>query len=111
MDQLVAGILSKPLPPEPTPIIVVACFHSGCDTGQQLREHCKATALLQPRHAGTTAPAANANATTTKLAAPATKPRRNQAGSTTTQPSVIASSVRLHSSAGSFLDKLPAFCL
>ena len=34
MDQLVAGILSKPLPPEPTPLTSLAGLNAGRDSGQ-----------------------------------------------------------------------------
>jgi hypothetical protein len=75
MDQLVAGILSKPLPPEPTPITVLPAS-TPASTPATNSGTTQGNGTATP--AGTTAPAGTTNKTTTTPAG--TKPN----GTTTT---------------------------
>jgi len=77
MDQLVAGILSKPLPPEPTPIIVLPAAPATTPATNSGTTQGNGTAST----ATTGTPAANTNKTTTTPAG--TKPN----GTTTTPAS------------------------
>ncbi len=71
MDQLVAGILSKPLPPEPTPIIVLPAS-SPAATPATNSGTTQGNGTASATTTGTTTPAANTNKTTTTPAG--TKP-------------------------------------
>ena len=72
MDQLIAGILSKPLPPEPTPITVLPASTPAA-TPATNSGATQGNGTASATTTGTTAPAANTNKTTTTTPA-ATKP-------------------------------------
>src|SRR6185503_18645855 len=75
MDQLVAGILSKPLPPEPTPIIVLPASTPAATPASNSGTPGNGTASAA--NTGTTAPAASGGTNTggkTASTPPATKP-------------------------------------
>jgi hypothetical protein len=71
MDQLIAGILSKPLPPEPTPITVLPAS-SPAATPATNSGTTQGNGTTPATTTGTTTPAANTNKTTTTPAG--TKP-------------------------------------
>jgi hypothetical protein len=71
MDQLIAGILSKPLPPEPTPITVLPAS-SPAATPATNSGTTQGNGTASATTTGTTTPAANTNKTTTTPAG--TKP-------------------------------------